>query len=67
LTPAKIIRVEIDDENDQANVFIAKDERAKAVGKNGVNVNLASELTGYRISLIEVEPEVKAEIEEPQA
>lgn len=54
LTPAQVLRVEIDEESMSANVFIPKDERAKAVGKSGVNVNLASELTGFKISLIEV-------------
>ena len=61
LTPAQVVRVDIDEENMSANVYIPKDERAKAVGKSGVNVNLASELTGYRISLIEMAGE------EPQA
>lgn len=54
LTPAQIEKVEIEWE-DLAKVYIKKDERAKAVGKSGVNVNLASELTGYKISLIEIE------------
>ncbi len=56
LTPAEVVKVEIDAE-ESAKVYIKKDERAKAVGKSGVNVNLASELTGYRISLVEIEEE----------
>ena len=55
LTPAEVTRVEIDEENGIANVFIKKEERAKAVGKNGVNVNLAADLVGYKISLQEVD------------
>ena len=54
LTPAQIEKVEIEGE-DIAKVYIKKDERAKAVGKSGVNVNLAWELTGFKISLIEIE------------
>ncbi|PZM83151.1 transcription termination factor NusA [Candidatus Gracilibacteria bacterium] len=55
LSPAEIIKVEVDEENKKANVYISPSERAKAVGKSGVNVNLASKLTGYRISIIDVE------------
>jgi transcription termination/antitermination protein NusA len=54
LTPAQVEKVEIEGD-DLAKVYIRKEERAKAVGKSWVNVNLASELTGYKISLIEVE------------
>lgn len=55
LSPAEIIKVEVDEENKKANVYISPSERAKAVWKSGVNVNLASKLTGYRISIIDVE------------
>lgn len=61
LTPAQVVKVEVDEEEGKANVYIRKEERAKAVGKNWVNVNLASELTGYRISLIEVDEPKKEE------
>ena len=64
LTPAQVVRVDIDEENQSANVYIPKDERAKAVGKSGVNVNLASELTWYKISLIEMTEEPKVDSEE---
>ncbi|NUJ97731.1 transcription termination factor NusA [Candidatus Gracilibacteria bacterium] len=55
LTPAEVERVEIDEENGVANVFIKQEERAKAVGKGGVNVNLAADLVGYKISLQEID------------
>lgn len=64
LTPAQVVRVEVDEENTSANVYIPAGERAKAVGKNGVNVNLASELTGYKLSLIEMGEEKKEGEEE---
>ena len=38
-------------------MFILSDQRARAVWKNGLNVNLASKLTGYRISIEDVEVE----------
>jgi transcription termination/antitermination protein NusA len=55
LTPAEVVKVEIDEERGVANVFIKQEERAKAVGKNWVNVNLAADLVGYKISLQEVD------------
>lgn len=55
LSPAEVLRVDIDEENRQAIVYILPSERAKAVGKNWLNVNLASKLTWYRISIEDVE------------
>lgn len=54
LTPAEILKVEIDEDGNTANVYLLPSERAKAVGKSGVNVNLASNLTWYKISIIEI-------------
>ena len=57
LSPAEILKVEINEEEAFAKVFILSDQRARAVWKNGLNVNLASKLTGYRISIEDVEVE----------
>lgn len=57
LSPAEVLKVEIDEDNESANCYILPTERAKAVWKNGLNVNLASKLTGYRISIKDVEVE----------
>ena len=54
LTPASILKVEINEEEQIAKAYILPTERAKAIWKNWVNINLASNLTGYSISLIEV-------------
>jgi len=67
LTPAEVINVEIDEEEDSAIVFIPEGERARAVGRGGVNVNLASELTGYRISIEEMEVEWPEEENEEES
>ncbi len=55
LTPAQVLKVEVNEEKMEAKAYILPSERAKAIGKNGVNINLASNLIGYNISLIEVE------------
>ncbi|PIE85573.1 transcription termination factor NusA [Candidatus Gracilibacteria bacterium] len=60
LSPAEVVRVEISEEEESyAKVFILPSERAKAVGKGGLNVNLASKLTGYKISIEDIEEETE--------
>ncbi|MDP5039134.1 MAG: transcription termination factor NusA [Candidatus Gracilibacteria bacterium] len=54
LTPAEILKVEINEEEKIANVYILPSERAKAIGKNGININLASQICDYTISLVEI-------------
>ena len=51
LSPAKNLRVEINEKEGMARVFVAKDELSLAIGKEGLNVRLASKLTGYRIEI----------------
>ena len=55
LSPAEVIRVEINEEELHAKAYINASERARAVGKNGLNVHLASSLTGYKISIEDIE------------
>lgn len=54
LTPAEVLKVEVDNDAQSAIVYILPTERAKAVWKGGVNVNLASRLTWYQISIEDV-------------
>lgn len=51
LTPAKITSMELDNEKKQANVFLKPDQVSLAIGKKGVNIKLAQELTGYSIDV----------------
>ncbi len=57
LSPAKQVKVEIDEDKKTANVKVAGDELSLAIGKDGQNVRLASKLTGYRIE-IEEDPDL---------
>ena len=52
LSPAKLLSIEVDDENKKAAVLVAADQVSLAIGKNGQNVRLASKLTGYDIQLV---------------
>ncbi len=51
LTPSKITSMDIDLENKHANVFLKPDQVSLAIGKRGVNIKLACELTGLEIDV----------------
>ncbi len=53
LSPAIVQSVKIEDK--KAIVNITSDQKAKAIGKSGINIRLASMLTGFTIELNEVE------------
>jgi N utilization substance protein A len=58
LSPAIVQSVRIEDRGtseQKAIVDITSDQKAKAIGKSGINIRLASMLTGYQIELNEVE------------
>lgn len=52
LSPAKVSTVKIDEENKKAEVFLKIEEVSKAIGRNGQNIKLASQLTGYELDVI---------------
>lgn len=54
LTPAVIQKVVVNEEAESALVYLLPEERAKAIWKNWININLASNLIWYNISLEEI-------------
>ena len=55
LSPAITQSIKVDQEEKKAIINITGDQKAKAIGKSGINIRLASMLTGYTIELNEVE------------
>ncbi len=51
LTPAQITSIELDTEKMHANVYLKPDQISLAIGRRGVNIKLACELTGYEIDV----------------
>lgn len=51
LSPAKVISIELNEEEKKAIVTVSKDEQSLAIGKGGQNVRLAAKLTGFRIDI----------------
>lgn len=62
LAPAKVSRVEIDEEKKEATAYVAEDQLSLAIGKAGQNVRLAAQLAGLKIDIAQDgSGEVKAE------
>lgn len=55
LSPAITQSIKVDAAEKKAIIDITGDQKAKAIGKSGINIRLASMLTGYTIELNEVE------------
>ena len=51
LSPARVSNIRIDEENKKAEVFLRPEEVSLAIGKGGLNIKLASMLTGYTIDV----------------
>lgn len=51
LNPAKISSIKINEENKSAEVYLKPEEVSLAIGKGGLNIKLASQLTGYEIDV----------------
>lgn len=61
LSPARISTIRIDEEEKKAEVTLKPEEVSLAIGKNGLNIKLASMLTGYVIDVYRDTPEEEAE------
>lgn len=51
LSPAKISSIEIEAEEGRVSVFLKPDQVSLAIGKGGLNIKLASRLTGFEIDV----------------
>ncbi|KIP56187.1 MAG: transcription termination factor NusA [Prevotella pectinovora] len=51
LSPAKVLNINVDEENHKAEVFLKPEEVSLAIGRGGMNIKLASMLTEYTIDV----------------
>lgn len=51
LSPAKISSIKLNEEEHKADVYLQPKEVSLAIGKGGLNIKLASQLTGYEIDV----------------
>ncbi len=61
LNPAKISSIQLDHDNKRANVFLKPEEISYAIGKNGLNIKLATKLTGYTVEVFREDAETDEE------
>ena len=51
ISPANVLKIEIDEKEHKALIEVASDQLSLAIGKGGQNVRLAAKLTGWRIDI----------------
>lgn len=51
LGPARVNRAELDEANNEAMVVVPNNQLSLAIGRNGVNVRLASKLTNWKLNV----------------
>jgi N utilization substance protein A len=61
LSPAKVLRVDLDEAEKKATVVVPEEQLSLAIGKRGQNVRLAAKLTGWKIDIAGVNTEENAE------
>ncbi|MFA6973664.1 MAG: transcription termination factor NusA [Parcubacteria group bacterium] len=69
LSPAKVLKVDINEAAQEAAVSVPDDQLSLAIGKRGQNVRLAAKLTGWKIDIVGVKAagEAVEEVEEMPA
>jgi len=55
ISPANVLRIEVNENEHKATVEVSSDQLSLAIGKGGQNVRLAAKLTGWRIDIKSVE------------
>ena len=51
LSPAKVSDIYLDEEEKRAEIYMHVDEVSQAIGRGGLNIKLASMLTGYTLDV----------------
>jgi len=54
LAPAKVDRVELNEDERIAKAYVKEDQYSLAIGKAGQNVRLAAKLTGWKIDIVQI-------------
>src|ERR1700741_2250578 len=64
LAPAEVSKITVDEESHSMDVVVDEENLAQAIGRNGQNVRLASELTGWELNIMTLEESEKKSEEE---
>ncbi|BCM23812.1 transcription termination factor NusA [Methyloradius palustris] len=64
MAPAEVSSIVVDEDAHSMDVVVDEEQLAQAIGRNGQNVRLASELTGWTLNILTVEEAAKKNEEE---
>ena len=64
LAPAEVSKITVDEESHSMDVVVDEENLAQAIGRNGQNVRLAGELTGWELNIMTEEESQKKNEEE---
>jgi transcription termination/antitermination protein NusA len=66
LSPARVVSVDINEDEHKAVVTVTEDQQSLAIGKGGQNVRLAAKLTGWKIDIVSAQGEGLATADAPE-
>jgi len=52
MSPAEVVSIVIDEDSHTMDIAVNEDQLSQAIGRNGQNVKLASQLTGWRLNVM---------------
>jgi N utilization substance protein A len=64
MSPAEVLSIVVDEDVHSMDVVVEEDQLAQAIGRNGQNVRLASELTGWTLNILTEDEAAKKHEEE---
>jgi N utilization substance protein A len=64
LAPAEVSRITVDEEKHSMDIVVEEENLAQAIGRNGQNVRLAAELTGWELNIMTLDESEKKSEEE---
>lgn len=66
MAPAEVASIVVDEDTKIMDVAVQEEQLSQAIGRNGQNVRLASELTGWIINVITIEEAAKKVVKESE-
>ena len=52
MAPAEVSSIVVDEDKHSMDLVVVEDQLAQAIGRNGQNIRLASELTGWELNIL---------------
>lgn len=66
MAPAEVISIVVDEDTHTMDIAVAEEQLSQAIGRNGQNVRLASQLTGWTINVMTEADAAKKKVAESQ-